>query len=218
MEITYLGHSCFKLKGDNGVVITDPFDPYVGFNMPSASADIVTISHHHKDHDNAKSIKGTPRREKPFIIDHPGEYEVNGVSVFGVKTDHDAHGGVERGVNHVFTIFLDELKICHLGDLGHELTTEQLAEIGAVDIVLCPVGGVFSIDPKQAVATIQALEPSYIIPMHYKTPKHDEKVFGDLSTLEDFLKEYGAEVTPEAKLTVTKDKLPEETEVVVLVN
>jgi len=218
MEITYLGHSSFKLKGNSGTVITDPFDSYIGFNLPSSSADIITVSHDHKDHNNIKPVNGTARRNKPFIVDHPGEYEVGGISVFGVKTDHDANGGVERGTNTVYSILIDNVKVCHLGDLGHELTQEQLTEIGTVDVLLCPVGGVFTIDSKTAVKTIQALEPSYVIPMHYKTSKHNTDVFGELTTLEEFLKEYGAEVTPEAKLSATKERLPEETELVVLVN
>jgi len=218
MEITYLGHSSFKLKGSGGTVVTDPFDSYVGFNMPSSSADIVTVSHDHKDHNNTKPVGGTARRKKPFVVNHPGEYEVGGISVFGVKTAHDDNGGVERGDNTVYSILIDGVKVCHLGDLGHELTQNQLSEIGSVDVLLCPVGGVFTIDPKMAVKTIQALEPSYIIPMHYKTPEHDTNVFGELNTLEEFLKEYGAEVTPEAKLSTTKERLPEETELVVLVN
>jgi len=218
MEITSLGQSSFKLKGNSGTVVTDPFDGYIGFNMPCASADIVTVSHDHKDHNNLKSVNGTARRKEPFIVNHPGEYEVEGISVFGVQTAHDDNGGVERGDNTVYSILIDDIKICHLGDLGHQLTQEQIAEIGSVDVLLCPVGGVFTIDPKQAVKTIQALEPSYVVPMHFKTAKHDQNVFGELSTLEDFLKEYGAEVAPEAKLTVTKERLPEETELFVLVN
>lgn len=218
MEITYLGHSSFKLKGKAGTVVTDPFDDYVGFSFPSTSADIVTVSHDHKDHNNVKPINGTARRKNPFVVDHPGEYEVQGISVFGVKTAHDANGGVERGANFVFSVLIDNVKVCHLGDLGHELTQEQIKEIGSVDVLLVPVGGVFTIDPKVAVKTIHTLEPSYVIPMHYKTDKHNADVFGELNTLEEFLKEYGAEVKPEAKLSVTKERLPEETEMVVLVN
>lgn len=218
MEITYLGHSCFRLKGNLGTVITDPFDSFVGFSLPSASADIVTVSHDHQDHNHYQSINGTARRDRPFIVDHPGEYEVGGISVFGVKTDHDAHGGVERGSNIVFTVLIDDLKVCHLGDLGHALTQEQLTEIGQVDVLLLPVGGVFTIDPSQALKIAQALEPSYLIPMHYKTPKHDQKVFGEMASLEDFLQEYGSAPAPEAKLVVNKDRLPEEMEMVVLVN
>ncbi|MCL4208536.1 MBL fold metallo-hydrolase [Patescibacteria group bacterium] len=218
MEITYLGHSCFRLKGNLGTVITDPFDSYIGFNLPSASADIVTISHDHKDHNNYKAINGTARREKPFIITHPGEYEVGGISVFGVKTDHDASGGAERGSNIVYTVLIDDLKICHLGDLGHELTQEQLTEIGQADVLLLPVGGVFTIGADQALKIAQAMEPSYIVPMHYKTAKHDVNVFGDMATLEDFMKEFGSEIVPVPKLVISKDRLPEETEMVVLMN
>lgn len=218
MEIIYLGHSCFKLKGAAGTVVIDPFDSYVGFDMPLSSADIVTVSHDHKDHNNLKVVKGTARRNNPFVIDHPGEYEVGGISVFGVETAHDDNGGVERGKNIIFNILLDDIKVCHLGDLGHELTSEQISAIGRVDVVLCPVGGIYTIDPKIAVKTIHALEPSLAIPMHYKTAKHEESVFGEMSVLDDFLKEYGAEVTPESKLVIKKERLPEETELVVLMS
>jgi L-ascorbate metabolism protein UlaG (beta-lactamase superfamily) len=216
MIITYLGHSSFKLKGKAGTVITDPYHEYVGMDLPSASADVVTISHDHKDHNQANKITGTARRPKPFVIDTLGEYEVAGISVFGVKSYHDDNGGVERGVNNIFTIYMDGLRICHLGDLGHELHEEQIKEIGSVDILLCPVGGVYTIDAKTAVSVIRALEPSMVIPMHYKTPDHKEDTFGELATVADFLKEYGVEVTPEDKLTIEANQLPEETEVVVL--
>ena len=216
MIITYHGHSSFKLKGKDGTVVTDPFHSYIGFDFLSASADIVTTSHDHKDHSQVKQVSKTARRDKPFIIDTPGEYEVGGVSVFGVKTWHDQTQGAERGENIAFTVLLDDMRVCHLGDLGHELTPQQIAKIGAVDILFCPVGGVFTIDPKTAVTVIQALEPSIVIPMHYKTPAHDEKVFGEMSTLEEFLKEYGVEVEAEEKLNIDRSRLPDETEVVVL--
>ncbi len=216
MIITYYGHSSFKLKGKDGVVITDPFYSYIGFDFPNASADIVTVSHNHKDHNQVNRVSKTARRDKPFIITTPGEYEVGGISIFGVKTFHDQTEGAERGVNSVFTILLDDMRVCHLGDLGHELTPEQAIKIGAVDILLCPVGGVFTIDPKTAVKVIKTLEPSIVIPMHYKTPAHDEKIFGEMSTLEEFLKEYGVEVEAEEKLNIDRARLPAETEVVVL--
>lgn len=217
MDITYAGHSAFKIKASAGTVVTDPYDAHVGFAMSSASADVVTVSHQHSDHNAVNLVKGTARRDKPFIIDKPGEYEVGGISVFGVPTFHDTNQGAERGSNIVFTVVMDSIKVCHLGDLGHELTQEQISDIGAVDVLLIPVGGSFTIDPQRAVKTIHMLEPSYVIPMHYKTPGHDEKVYGDLATLEDFLKAYGSEAKPVAKLTVEAGRLPEETELVVLV-
>lgn len=215
MEITYLGHSAFKLKGKNGTVVTDPFGDKVGLSFPNVSADIITVSHQHGDHNAVERIKGTARRAEPFVVAYPGEYEVGGISIFGVKTFHDGAKGEERGVNTVFTIVIDELRICHLGDLGHELTASQVDEIGIVDVLICPVGGHFTIDPKQAVNTVQQIEPSYVIPMHYKTDKHTEG-FAEVQPLEAFLKEYGVHPTPQPKLVVEKLKLPEETELVVL--
>lgn len=215
MDITYYGHSCFKLSGKAGTVVTDPFGEYVGLPVPKLSADVVTVSHQHPDHNASTKIGGTTRREKPFLIVESGEYEVGGISVFGVVTYHDTVQGAERGRNIVFTILIDGVSVCHLGDLGHEMTPEQLSAIGEVDVVLCPVGGVYTIDPQLAVKTINTLEPSYVIPMHYRTPAHDPKVFGDLKTLQDFLQEYGASPEPVTKLSVEKSRLPEETELVV---
>lgn len=216
MIISYIGHSCFKIKGKRGTIITDPYHEYIGFALPGLSADIITVSHDLEDHNNIKAISGTTRRKNPFIVDQPGEYEVAGLSVFGVATWQDASQGAERGGNIVYTCLVDDLRICHLGDLGHELTSEQLEEIGSADILLCPVGGVFTINPAQAVKIIRSLEPSIVIPMHYKTPQHKEEVFGELASLDDFIKEYGAEVEPVEKLEIEKSRLPEETELIVL--
>ena len=216
MEITYLGHSAFKLKGKNGTVVTDPYDEQVGLSFPNVSADIITVSHDHGDHNAVGRAKGTARRVEPFVIAFPGEYEVGGISVFGVKTFHDDKKGEERGLNNVFTILIDDVRICHLGDLGHDLTASLVEEIGQVDVLLCPVGGHFTIDAKHAMSVIQQIEPSYIIPMHYKTENHNEEMFSNVQPLEAFLKEYGVHPVPQAKLVVEKLKLPEETELVVL--
>lgn len=216
MDIIYYGQSCFKLKGKQGAVVTDPFTEFVGWSLPTLSADLVTVSHHHEDHNAVSLVGGTARRAKPFVIDQLGEYEVGGISVFGVKTFHDANQGIERGSNMVFTILIDDIRVCHLGDLGHELSPEQIADIGEIDVLLCPVGDTFTIDPSQAVKTIQALEPSVIIPMHYRTDRHNPQVFGDVKTVNDFCQEYGSQPEPVAKLTLEKARLPEETELVIL--
>lgn len=216
MTITYHGHSCFKIKGKRGTVITDPYSDYVGFSPPSLSGDIVTVSHHHPDHDAINKVSSTARRSKPFIIDAAGEYEIGGISVFGVPSFHDDSQGAERGRNVIYTVLSDDIRVCHLGDLGHALSESQIEEIGEIDILLIPVGGVFTIDPAQAVKTIRALEPSIVIPMHYKTDMHKQDLFGELKTLEDFLKEYGVESSSVDKLDIEASNLPEETEVVVL--
>jgi L-ascorbate metabolism protein UlaG (beta-lactamase superfamily) len=216
MIITYHGHSCFKLKGKRGTVVTDPFDPYIGFSLPALTADIVTVSHQHKDHNAVAKVKGTEQHPKPFIVDCPGEYEVGGISVFGERSYHDDSQGSERGENTIFTILLDDVRLCHLGDLGHTLTEEQVERIGLVDVLFVPVGGAFSLNAENAINVIRAIEPSIIIPMHFRTPEHDEKVFGDLKTLADFTKEYGVEPQPVPKLVVEKDRLPEEMELAIL--
>jgi L-ascorbate metabolism protein UlaG (beta-lactamase superfamily) len=216
MNITYLGHSAFKLKGKMGTVVTDPFSEYIGFALPGLSADIVTVSHDHPDHNAVDKIGGTARRQRPFFITEAGEYEVGGVSVFGTTLFHDNTKGVERGQSIAYTILLDDLRICHLGDLGHELTADDAEKIGNIDILLCPVGGVFTIDPATAVKVIRSLEPSIVIPMHFRTPQHKSDLFGELKTLEDFTREYGAAVAPVKKLDVERSSLPEETELVIL--
>lgn len=216
MLITYHGHATFKLKGKKGSLVTDPYADYVGFSIPKLTADIVTVSHQHEDHNAVAKVATSSRRERPFIIDKPGEYEVGGISVFGISTFHDANGGVERGQNFVFTTLIDGVRVCHLGDLGHDLTPDQIDAIGPVDVLLVPVGGVYSLDPVGAVKAIRAIEPGIAIPMHYKTSKHEEKVFGDLKTLQDFLMEYGVSPTPVAKLDVAAGRVSEETEIVVL--
>lgn len=216
MHLTYLGHSCFKLKGKRGTIVTDPYFDDVGFSLPTVSADIVTVSHGHKDHSAHGLVSGTARRKNPFIIDQPGEYEVGGLSVFGVKTYHDDQEGAERGSNIVFTMLVDDLRVCHLGDLGHELTPEQIEAIGHIDVLLCPVGGESTVGPEQAVKVIRSIEPSIVVPMHYQTDRHNKEIFGNKARIEDFIKVYGAEVTPVDKLDLAKSRMPEETELVVL--
>lgn len=216
MEITYLGHASFKLKSKQGVVVTDPFSKMVGFSYPSVSADVVTISHPHEDHNNSSAVKTTPSREKPFIIDAAGEYEVGGVSIFGFPAFHDASGGKERGHNTVFTIVMEGITVAHLGDLGHELSDSFIEDLGEVDVLLCPVGGHYTIDSKTAVSVIQAVDPYYVIPMHYKTDKHDPKVFGELQTLADFEKAYGVTSEPVKSFSISGGTRPEQTTMIVL--
>lgn len=215
MEITYLGHSSFKLKGKQGVVVTDPFGSYVGFPMPSVSADIVTVSHQHEDHNAIAKVSGTSRREKPMVISQAGEYEVEGISLFGHKSFHDNKNGAERGPNIVFTIIVDGITIVHLGDLGHTLSDSFIEDLGTVDVLLCPVGGSLTVGPKEATSIIQEIEPSFVIPMHYKTAQHSEKVFGSLRSLEEFEKEYGVSAEP-VKSFVVPATMPEQTTLVVL--
>lgn len=207
MDIVYLGHSSFRIKGKNATIITDPYDSSIGLKFPKVEADIVTVTHDHQDHNNTGGVGGSPR-----VVAGPGEYEIREVSIFGIPTFHDAKNGEERGRNTVYTISLDGMHLCHLGDLGHKLTQEQLGEIGAVDILFIPVGGVYTIDAAVAVEEISAIDPKVVIPMHYNVPGLKYQ----LDPLEDFVKEVGMEPLRMDKYSVTSDKLPEERQLVVL--
>ncbi len=215
MDIFWLGQACFKLKGKTATVIIDPYDPTAtGLKLPKdLTADFSLSSHDHPDHNNTSVIK-TSTGEEAMVFNEVGEYEVNGAVVTAIESFHDNSNGSERGKNLIFHIILDNLNIVHLGDLGQEsLTEEQLTLIGQTDILLIPVGGIYTIDAKTASNVVAQLEPSIIIPMHYKI----EGLKYELEPLDNFLKEMSLEnVTPLAKLPITKDKLPEEPQVVVL--
>jgi L-ascorbate metabolism protein UlaG (beta-lactamase superfamily) len=217
MEITYLGHSSFKFKGKTATVVCDPYDKYVGFVMPKVSADIVTVSHDHKDHNTLLRVSGTSRRPEPFVIRAPGEYEVSQVGVFGWGSYHDQEEGSARGKNTIYTIHMDMLNIVHLGDLGHMLSDEMIENLGAVDILCVPVGGTYTLDAATAARVTKRLKPAIVLPMHYKLEQHDVEAFGSLVGIELFLKEMDAEKKDSLPLLkVTEQDLPEETEVVVL--
>lgn len=213
MDITYLGHSSFKLRGKQASVVTDPFGPMVGLPFPKhTSADIVTLSHDHEDHNAAQLVEGNP-----LVISGPGEYEVKGVGIVGVGVYHDDTGGTKRGKNTIYRIELDGISIVHLGDLGHELSSAQVDSLDGVDILFVPVGGVYTIDAGTAAKVVAEVGPSIVIPMHYNRPGLDQKVFGSLAGVDAFLKEMGkAGTTPQPKLTISKDKMPEELQVVIL--
>jgi L-ascorbate metabolism protein UlaG (beta-lactamase superfamily) len=193
-------------------VVTDPYDEKVGKFPKDIEAQIVTVSHRHFDHNKVEKVKGNP-----FVIDGPGEYEVGGVSVIGVATFHDDKMGADRGLNTIYVIEIDGLRLVHTGDLGHKLNDEQLEDIGSVDVAMVPVGGEFTLDAKQAGEVVRQLDPWVVIPMHYKQEGLSDEGFSKLSGVEDFLKEMGRnQVEPLPKLTISADRLPEELQVVVL--
>lgn len=209
MEIIHLGHASFKIRGKQVSLVTDPFSPAMtGLKFPKVEADIVTISHSHDDHNQASLVSGTPQ-----IFSGPGEYETKGVKILGVSTFHDALQGSERGQNTVYQIKMDGLTLIHLGDLGHKLETREVEALNGVDILIVPVGGVYTLDGKGAAQVVGQLEPRIVIPMHYQVTGLR---FG-LEAVDKFLREMGKEeIKPQPKLVISKDKLPEELEVVVL--
>lgn len=210
MTITWLGHSCFKIQDKEVTIVTDPFDASIGLKVPRSEADIVTISHDHHDHNNLEAIKGSP-----FVIKGSGEYEVKNVFVYGIPSFHDKSEGKERGANTIYLINAENIKVAHLGDLGQtSLNDEQLERLDGVDILLVPIGGVYTIGAKEAVDIINQIEPRIVIPMHYKVP--GLKI--NLDGLDKFCKEIGI-CKKEAidKLKITKKDLPtEEMEVIAM--
>ena len=208
MDITWLGHSCFRIKGSQAVVITDPFPPDLGYSLGKPAANIVTVSHQHPSHSYVKGIGGGPR-----IIKGPGEYEISGVLIIGVATFHDAEGGKKQGKNTAYLMEIDGISVCHLGDLGHVLTSEQVEEIGDVDVLLLPVGGLSTIGAAMAAEVIRQLEPKAVVPMHYKTPF----ISRELDPVEKFLKEMGMEqIESRPKLSLSRTNLPVGTQVFLL--
>ena len=206
MNITWYGHSCFKLQSKDVTLITDPFDKETGLKPPSGVADIITISHESGSHNNRETARG-----EVFIIDGPGEYEKKTVVIRGIESDlNKEEGGIEGG-NTIYAITLEDLRICHLGDLNQKsLTAEQLKVIGEVDILFIPVGGISTIDGKEAEAVIAQIEPRVIVPMHYKIAG----VKGELAQLDD-IKVFSSNhnLDPQVtvpKISIKKKDLPEE--------
>lgn len=213
MQITWLGHSSFRLQGKSSSdVVSIVIDPYksefVGLKMPKVEADIVTISHDHDDHNNLDAIKG-----EPFVIRGAGEYEIKGVYIDGIHSFHDAEKGAKRGDNIIYRFDIEDIAVAHLGDLGHELDDKQLERLEGTDILLIPVGGTYTLDAQKAISVINQVEPRIIIPMHYSVP--GLKI--DLDPVEKFLKAIAIKPRHEEKLKITKKDLPQENmEVVVL--
>ncbi len=209
MEITYLGHASFKIKGKQKTVVTDPYGEQVGKYPKDVEADIVTVSHGHFDHNAVDRVKGTP-----FVINGSGEYEVGGISVIGMPTYHDDQQGAQRGQNTVFIIEIDGLRVAHLGDLGHKFSDAQLEDMGPIDVLMLPVGGFYTIDAKTAKEVTGQVDPWVVIPMHYVMAGMG---VDKIAPLDQFLSEMGKTgIVPVPKYSVSVDKLPEELQVVVL--
>ena len=208
MNIQWHGQSCFQIslqpeKNNQVRIIIDPFDETLGLKLSSMEADILLITHHHRDHDNSKAIKGNP-----FLVDGPGEYEIKKIYIQGIFSFHDDSQGKQRGNNTIYTIETEEVKLCHLGDLGQkELSASQIEKIGNVDILMIPIGGVYTIDSKGAQKIISQIEPKIIIPMHYQIPKLALKLEG----LDKFLKVMGIKTAETLnKLLIKKKDLSEQ--------
>ena len=214
MKIKWYGHAAFLITSDQGVrVITDPYEPggfggAIGYGSIPDGANIVLISHDHGDHNYVEGLRG-----KPQIVKGTGSHRVKNLEFKGIVAYHDGNKGAERGPNTIFCFQIDGLRLCHLGDLGHVPTEQEARQIGPVDLLLIPIGGVYTIDPAQAMQTAQRLEPRITIPMHYKTPKCNFP----LAKVEDFTSGRAAvKLLNGSELEIRKETLPQNPEIIVL--
>lgn len=211
MEIIWHGHACFRLKDRNSIVVTDPFDKTLGLPLPRLKADIVTISHPTPHHNHTASVKGDYK-----VIDGPGEYEIGGTFITGIRMSPPKKNGKQANTpsqNNIFVIYMDDLTICHVGDLNHVPTQNQVEDLENIDVLMIPVGGQKALSAAQAAEVISLIEPHIVIPMHYSLPGLTIK----LDPVDKFLKEMGvAKAEAVSSLKVTKSTLPEETQIVLL--
>lgn len=205
MEISWLNHSCFRVKGKGATIITDPYDPNIGYQLGKPVADIVTISIDLPDHNYVQGVAGDP-----MVIDGPGEYEIAGVRITGIASrsrDEQGHR------NTVYVLEMDEMRICHLGEMSKVPQADLVEAVGNLDVLFVPVGGRGTLDAAQATETISLLSPKIVVPMHYKT-----SLFGpDLEPIDRFLREMGVkEPAPQARINVTRSAVPENTQMIVM--
>lgn len=202
VKITWKGHACFEIKGETVTIVTDPFKG-IGLPEPTGPAEVVLSSHGHSDHAATELIEGA-QALKEFV----GETTVAGVPIKGVATFHDTEHGRKRGKNSVYVMEVDGIRICHLGDLGHPLTAEQVNDIGKVDVLLIPVGGNYTIDAHVATQEVEKLAPKVAIPMHVKLPG----LRVDVGPVDNFLKgKENVERIATNSIELTKADLPAQT-------
>jgi len=211
MKIKWFGQSCFMITSENGTkVLTDPFKKMLGYKLPEIEANIVSTSHEHGDHNNINAVKSS------FVhINELGEFSEGGIEIKGMETFHDKFSGSKRGKNTVYNFKIDEINICHCGDLGHILSSNQIEEIGNVDILLLPVGGLATINAFDAAQVIKQLNPTIVIPMHYRTKALGliGYIFG---TVDKFISASGLKAKEYEELELNKANIEDYSGIVVL--
>jgi L-ascorbate metabolism protein UlaG (beta-lactamase superfamily) len=208
MELTWLGHSCFRLRGRELTIVTDPYGGKLGLPLAKVSADVITVSHDEPNHNAVGAVEGGPR-----VVAGPGEYELAGVMITGVATPRPAGQSRDVPRNTAYLLELDDVTICHLGDLAAPLASEQVSVLKDADVLLVPVGGHCTIDGAQAAEIVAQAEPKLVVPMHYSLPG----IRLELDPVERFCREMGAaELTPQARVNVTRSSLPDQLTVVLL--
>lgn len=206
MIIRWLGHACFHCQGEGVSLLTDPFDEEVGYPLPQVEADIVTVSHDHHDHNAVSLLPGDPE-----VVREVGFHQFRSLKIKGVSVFHDEVRGAKRGDNIIYVWEMEGVHLCHLGDLGHLFDEAALSSIGKIDILMVPVGGIFTIDAREARDVVAQLQPRLVIPMHYKTPDLSFELGGV-----DKFTGYFERVRQDKSWQGTTADLPDEQEVLVL--
>jgi L-ascorbate metabolism protein UlaG (beta-lactamase superfamily) len=210
MEVKFYGHACFSIKEGKTTVVTDPYGSHIGLKLPPIKADVVTISHNHPEHNNAKAIEGEPK-----VFNWPGEYETASIYFKSIPSFHNSREDEVQEENSIFTMNFSGIRLCHLGDQGTKLTSEQLEQVGDVDVLFVPVGGKDTINAKKAKEVIEQIEPRVVIPMVYHTPGSK---FGN-DPLESFLDVMGSKsLEPVDAFIFKKADLPQDNSKVVVIN
>ncbi|MBQ7912263.1 MAG: MBL fold metallo-hydrolase [Clostridia bacterium] len=209
MNVRYLGHSCFQITSEQGTtIITDPYTG-VGYELPSGlMADAVTVSHAHFDHNYTQAV------QTDTVISSLGAHRVANIEIMGIHSWHDGKNGLLRGENIICKFNVDGIQVCHLGDLGEDICTELAERIGAVDVLMIPVGGTYTIDALQAKSLIGKLSPKIVIPMHFKA---DGKL--DICDVSVFLKGFPTSIIQTSngnEVNVRKEDLPDSLQIVYL--
>jgi len=208
MEIVWYGHACFRLRGRGNAVVTDPFRSDLGYELPHFTGTVVTISRNHPEHNEARLVRGNP-----YVITGPGDYEVGGVFVTGIRTNAEPKSLPPDQRNTAYIIEIEDITVCHLGNLVDVPTQQQAEDMGPIDILILPVGGKSVLTPARAAEVVNIIEPRIVIPMMYRVA--DLKA--DLSPVELFLKEMAVDdVQPEEMLKIVKNEVPEETAIHIL--
>lgn len=207
MTINYIGHSCFLLRGNNGTsLVTDPFGD-VGLSFPRIRCDVVTVSHGHFDHSNVGAVGGDP-----VVLSEAGKFSVAGMDIEAKECFHDDANGSKRGKNLIFTVCLDGVTVCHLGDLGQRADENILRSIGRPDVLLIPVGGNYTIDGEEAAKYVRAVRPAAVIPMHY----YVEGLKVDIADESRFLKAMGGKFSRQKEAVFERNNLPSDQKIIIM--
>lgn len=214
MVVQWLGHASFLvISADGTKIITDPYEPGafdggISYGPIEIPPDIVTVSHDHADH---SYIEGLPNEFA--VVSHAGSTTEKGINFKGVESYHDPEQGALRGRNIMFVMNVDHIRVCHLGDLGHELGDREASELGEVDVLLVPVGGYYTIGPEEASRVVDHLDPKVVMPMHFRT----DKCSFPIAPVDDFLRgKQNVKVLDTSEYEITKEQLPDTREIVVL--